>query len=112
MLAAVKQVKSQALRVVIARIEGDGQICGGDVGIGWLGEVSKEDVTPSRYSIRGGNVLHIEDIVFEVLKEDAGLDLEGGLRRFELIFQLEQICGCAGNKIEGVDQAEPERGYG
>jgi len=93
-------------------LEGEGLIGGGDVGIRGLGEIGEEDVMPGGYARGGLDILHIEDIVLQVLEEDSGLDLEGGLRCFEPVFQLEQVGGGAGDEVEGVDQAEAEGSEG
>ena len=60
----------------------------------------------------GGYVLDVEDVVLEVFVEDSGLDLEGGLRGFELVFQLEQVGGGARGEVESVEQAEAEHEEG
>ena len=83
-----------------------------DVGIGGLGEVGEEDMMPGGHAGAGADILHIEDVVLEVFVEDAGLDLEGCLRGFELVLQLEQIAGALGSEVESVDEADGEGGEG
>ncbi len=82
---------------------------GGDPRGGGLGEVGDEDVPPEGGAGAGADVLDIEDDVFEVFVEDAGLDFEGGLGVFEGIFEFEQGCGGAWGEVEGVGEAEGER---
>ncbi len=108
-LAAGEQKQAEVLRVGRVGAGDDGLVGGGDVGVGGLGEVGEEDVMPDRGARAGGDVLDVEDIVLEVLVEDAGLDFKGGLRGFELVFEAEQVGGAAGSEVEGVDEAEGKR---
>jgi hypothetical protein len=78
-LASVEQVEAEVLRAGVSRVEYESLVGGGDVGICRLGEIGEEDVVPGGGSARG-NVLDVEDVVLEVFVEDAGLNLEGGLR--------------------------------
>jgi hypothetical protein len=73
--------------------------------LGLAGEVGEEDVAPDRRAGSGPNVLDVEDIVFEFLIEDAGLDLEAGLRVLELVFEAKQIARRSRDEVERVDQA-------
>ena len=100
------------MRVGDAGVGNEGLVGGDDVGVCGLGEVGEEEVVPGGGSGDRAHVLDVEDVVLEVFIEDAGLDFEGGLRGFELIFQLEQIAGGARREVKGVDQAEAERGEG
>ncbi len=82
MLAAVEEMEAEGLGVggVAGSADDDGLVGGGDVGGGGLGEVGEEDMMPEGGSGGGTDVLDVEDVVLEVFVEDAGLDLEGGLR--------------------------------
>src|ERR1700733_1211118 len=63
---------------------------------------------PEGGSSGGGNVLNVEDTVLELLVEDAGLDLEGGLGGLEGFAESDQASGGAGGKVERVEQTEDE----
>ena len=54
-LTAVEQVKTQALRAGGAGIEDEGLVGGRDVGVGGLGEVGEEDMTPGGDAGGGGH---------------------------------------------------------
>ncbi len=106
MPAAIEEVKAEGLRFGSAGAGDEGLVGGGDVGVGGLGEVGEEDVTPEGCAGGGVDVLNVEDVVAEVLIEDAWLDLEGGLRGFELVLEAEEIGGAARGEVESVDQAD------
>ena len=113
MLAAVDQVEARGLRVGRCRSGDDGLVGGGDV-LGLVGWVRSARKTWCQTEASGGwaDVLDVEDVVLEVLIEDAGLDFEGCLRGLKLFFQAEEVGGAAGCEVEGVDQADGERGDG
>ncbi len=110
MLAAVDEVKAYGLGIAGSRgsVDHDGLVGGGDARVAGLGEVGEEDVVPEGCTGGGTNVLDVEDVVLEVLVEDAGLDLEGGLGGFERVLQREESGGGVGSKVEGVDEAQTE----
>ena len=69
-------------------------------------------MTPDRAAGGGAHVLHVEHIALEVLIEDAGLDIEGDLRRLQLLFQVEQVAGGCGDKVKRIDQPKRQREEG
>src|SRR5437879_7381210 len=89
-------------------VDDDGLGGGGDVGVGGFGEVGEEDVLPDGGSGGGGDVLDVEDAVFELLVEDAWLDLEGGLGGFEGFAKGDETGGGARCEVERVEEAESE----
>ena len=107
-LAAVEEMQAERLGVggVARSVDDDGLVGGGDVGGGGLGEVGEEDVVPESGSGGRDGRPDVEDVVLEVFVEDAGLDLEGGLRGLEVVFEAEEAGGAAGSEVEGVEQAE------
>ena len=50
--------------------------------------------------------MHVDDGVFEVFVEDAGLDFEGGLGGFELALEIEDGLVGLGGDVERIHQAE------
>ncbi len=76
------------------------------MGVGGLGEVGEEDVTPDGGSCGGCDVLDVEDAVLELFVKDAGLDLEGGLGGFERLAERDEAGGGAGSEVEGVEEAQ------
>ena len=79
--------------------------------LGEMGSVTSARKTCARGLRRAGaHVLNVEDEVFATFVEDAGLDLKGDLRVFELVFEREEGGGGAGDQIERVEEAEREGG--
>ena len=107
-LAAVGQVEAEGLG---GAGEHGGFVGSDDVGGCGLGEVGDEDVAPDGGAIGAGDdVLCVEDVVFEVFVEDAGLDGDGGLAGLGGVFVVDKGLGGAGSDEEGVGEAEdPER---
>src|ERR1700733_10746835 len=86
--------------VVLAAVE---EMEANGLGVGGVGSAVDDDG-----AVGGGDVLDVKDAVLELFVKDAGLDLEGGLGRFEGLAQGEEVGGGAGGEVEGVEEAEAE----
>ncbi len=89
-------------------VDDDRLVGRGDVGSRRLREIGQEDVVPDGGARRGTNVLNVEDVVAEVLVEDARLHLERGLRRLKRIGEREDRGGGARREIERVEESKRE----
>ena len=92
LVLAARRARLRRRSCGVAAAGDHGLVGGGDVGVRGLGQVGEKDMVPDGGAGGGADVLNVEDVVLEVLVEDAGLDLERGLRGLELVFQLEQSC--------------------
>src|SRR5271155_1470957 len=110
MLAAVEHVETDSLGVrgVRGSVDDNSLVCGRDLGICRLCEISEEDVVPEGGTGGRSDVLDVKNAVFELLIEDSGLYLEGGLRGLERFAESDEAGGCAWCEIERVKKAEDE----
>ena len=80
-LATVEEMQTDGLGVrgVGSAVDDDGLVRGGDVGVADSVRSARKTWCQREAPAAGRDVLNVEDAVFEVLVEDAGLDFEGGL---------------------------------
>jgi len=80
-----------------------------DAGGRRLAQVRKEHTFPQRGARHGFHVLHVEHGFGEAFIENAGLNLERGLRALEPVLQIAERCQGTRRQIDAVDQGEHPR---